>query len=212
MTTETVWRGHPTFVHYEISTDGRVRSLDRETITTLGIVKRYKGRELKPATNPYPTVMLTEQGHSLPCRVHVLMCETYYGPRPGPGYEVRHLNGDPTDNRLQNIAWGTKSENAQDTLRHGRHNHYQKTHCKHGHEFTAANTRMDTAGRRVCRECKRAAYTRQKEKTPRLGNYNTRKTHCKQGHEFTPENTARWPGRGRACRQCHRERQRKHRK
>ena len=30
----------------------------------------------------------------------------------------------------------------------------QKTHCKHGHEYTAANTLLDTKGYRYCRTCR----------------------------------------------------------
>ena len=28
-----------------------------------------------------------------------------------------------------------------------------KTHCKHGHEFTAENTRLDKKGHRRCKTC-----------------------------------------------------------
>ena len=40
------------------------------------------------------------------------------GPRP-EGMECRHLNGDRKDNRIENLRWGTRAENAQDRVIHG---------------------------------------------------------------------------------------------
>ncbi len=51
--------------------------------------------------------------------VHRLMLETFVGPRP-EGYICRHLDGDPTNNHLSNLCWGTPRENYDDTIRHGR--------------------------------------------------------------------------------------------
>ena len=47
--------------------------------------------------------------------VHRLMLETYVGECP-KGMECRHLNGIKTDNSLENLKWGTKSENQMDRL------------------------------------------------------------------------------------------------
>src|SRR5215471_1608313 len=43
--------------------------------------------------------------------VHRLILEAFVGPCP-KGMEARHLNGDRQDNRLVNLAWGTRLENA----------------------------------------------------------------------------------------------------
>jgi hypothetical protein len=51
--------------------------------------------------------------------IHVLVCAAFHGPRPGDGYEVAHGNGDPTDNCVGNLRWATRSENQQDSIRHG---------------------------------------------------------------------------------------------
>ena len=51
--------------------------------------------------------------------VHILACTAFHGPRP-VGMIVRHLNGDPLDNRAENLAWGTPRENEADKRAHGR--------------------------------------------------------------------------------------------
>lgn len=51
-------------------------------------------------------------------KVHALILETFAGPRP-EGHEVRHLNGDKTDNRLENLQWATHLENMSDLVPHG---------------------------------------------------------------------------------------------
>lgn len=40
----------------------------------------------------------------------------------------------------------------------------RKTHCVHGHEFNAINTRITAEGYRVCRPCKRASNRRWKQR------------------------------------------------
>lgn len=47
-----------------------------------------------------------------------LVCEAFHGHAPD-GYEVRHLNGQRSDDRADNLAWGTSAENSADTFRHG---------------------------------------------------------------------------------------------
>lgn len=39
---------------------------------------------------------------------------------PGtPGMECRHFDGDPANNRLLNLAWGSRAENEADKALHG---------------------------------------------------------------------------------------------
>src|SRR5690606_25876746 len=49
--------------------------------------------------------------------VHKEVAYAFLGPRP-EGLVVRHLNGDQTDNRVENLAYGTHKDNSQDALRH----------------------------------------------------------------------------------------------
>jgi hypothetical protein len=95
---------------YEVSSFGRVRSRPR---------RRTKGGILRLHLNRYgyPEVKLGGKRTTL---VHVMVATAFLGPRPA-GKEVRHLDGDPTNNRPENLAWGTHLENVHDTIRHGRH-------------------------------------------------------------------------------------------
>ncbi len=52
--------------------------------------------------------------------VHRLMLEAFVGPCP-PGMQCRHIDGNPANNRIENLAWGTRSENVMDAVRHGTH-------------------------------------------------------------------------------------------
>lgn len=116
---EEVWRPVPDVPGYSVSDRGRVRSEDR-MIWTLQGPKRRKGRVLSPvkAGAGYLTVALGTYRRDY---VHRLVLEAFLGPCP-EGEECRHLDGDPRNNRLDNLAWGTPEENSADKVRHGTHN------------------------------------------------------------------------------------------
>lgn len=100
-------------------------------------------------------------GHSL--FVHALVAQAFIGPRP-EGLEVRHLNGDPLDNRPENLAYGTGSDNRADSIRHGTHHQARKTECPQGHPYDSTNTRFTPDGKRKCRACARG-YARMRRAT-----------------------------------------------
>lgn len=83
----------------------------------------------KPSSPNYPMKRVDHQGPHGYRRValkrgfvfatHIVIATAFHGPKPSPAHEVRHLNGDRTDNRPENIAWGTRTENVRDMVRHG---------------------------------------------------------------------------------------------
>jgi hypothetical protein len=185
---------------YKVSDDGQVKSL-------VGVhgIRREKLRALTTDKGGYKRVTLKKDGVRRNHLVHHLVLIAFVGPKP-EGRECRHLNGDPGDNRLMNLVWGTSSENTDDTVRHGHHPFAGKTHCKNGHEFTPENTIVLRNGGRNCRTCNKeraAAWYLANRKTGVPSNKD--KTHCKRGHEFTPENTIRRSDGGRQCRACNRQ-------
>lgn len=117
------WRWIPEFEGlYQVSSLGRVRSVDRKvpckrrgTLAVRGRVLRARGS----ISNPYPGVWLCAgRNRRRFATVHTLAMEAFVGPRPD-GQEVRHLDGNPRNNRLDNLAYGTSAENKADAERHG---------------------------------------------------------------------------------------------
>jgi hypothetical protein len=50
--------------------------------------------------------------------VHRLVLEAFVGPNP-EGMVCRHLDGNPRNNHVGNLAWGTHVENGADQYTHG---------------------------------------------------------------------------------------------
>jgi hypothetical protein len=143
--------------------------------------------------------------------VHSLMAEAFIGPRPD-GQEVRHLNGQPADNRIENLTYGSKSENAYDSIEHGTHFNAGKTHCKNGHPFDDANTIFTERGR-LCRACKSAVNLRynKRERSKRGLTWRPRNiradadTHCANGHPYEDGSFSVLKSGAKRCLICHRE-------
>lgn len=116
------------------------------------------GRQLKPHEAGYVGHVRVEFPGRDRRYVHQVVARAFLGECP-PGQETRHLNGDPKDNRLENLAYGTRSENVLDSVRHGtyRNANREKTHCPRGHAYSFENTYRRPTGARECRTCKREA-------------------------------------------------------
>lgn len=122
-----------------------------------GVWSILSGKMLKSWPRPprgYLTVKFGHRGRNV--SVHKLVLEAFVGPCP-EGMECLHENDDPLDNRLSNLRWGTRTENLEDRVRNGTHNHAKKTRCKRNHEFTPENTYITTKGSRQCKQCVRDA-------------------------------------------------------
>lgn len=107
--------------YYQVSTLGRVRSLDR----TIKVIKTspkgkvfvserfYKGKIMsyKKLEKFYPSVALSKHGKNKHFMIHKLVAETFI-----PNIEskkcVNHINNVKYDNRIENLEWCTYSENS----------------------------------------------------------------------------------------------------
>lgn len=154
------WKAVPIASGHEVSSDGRIRSIDRFIDYKDGRGRLAKGKEMKLSTDPgskgYPrTTIRTDARGRVTFGIHQLVCLTFHGPAPTPRHEVRHLNGDQLDNRAENLAWGTRAENMQDVITHGRNAAMRKTQCPQGHPYSSSNTRIKNGRWRICRICSR---------------------------------------------------------
>ncbi len=121
--------------------------------------------------NPYPVVRLAKKGwKSNALSVHRMVAESFIGPIPD-GMVVRHLDGEPTNNRVTNLAIGSHSENHLDKRRHGTDPNAAKSYCVAGHPYSDENTyrRPDRPGSRQCRACNRQAARRYASRQKQVG-------------------------------------------
>lgn len=121
-----VWKDIPGYEGaYQASTLGRIRSVDRvrtsrNRYTGLPYERRFKGQILRPGQfckSGHVSVVLGRGTAGKP--VHQLIMQTFVGPCP-KGMEVLHKNGNPKDNRLENLRYGTRRENILDVYYQGK--------------------------------------------------------------------------------------------
>lgn len=142
------WRPVPEFEGiYWVSDQGEIFTQPRMG-SSGGLIKIQRAK-----TGGYAVYRFCDRDRSRTRTIHAVVAEAFLGPRPD-GMEVRHLNGDPTDCRLVNLAYGTHGDNVLDTVRHGNHVWASKAQCPSGHPYDDANTRI-YGGRRYCRACHR---------------------------------------------------------
>jgi len=101
------------FPNYWITRDGEVISEGR-----WGEPKTLRKFYMKGRA-PYAYVNLYADKKMMTCRVAVLVCEAFHGPRPNTQHEAAHRNGIHNDDRADNLRWATKIENAADRRLHG---------------------------------------------------------------------------------------------
>lgn len=111
---------------YEVSTLGRIRSLDRPHRVRGSGISSQKGQILSQwKQGNYMYCDLRKPGVKQKARIHVVVLEAFVGIRP-KDMVACHINGDSTDNRPCNLRWGTHKENAADKILHGTHQYGER--------------------------------------------------------------------------------------
>lgn len=125
------WRDAPGYECYQVSNEGRVKSLARDIVYKNGRIRHYDEKLLKPLNNGggYLIVNLYKDRKSETKYIHKLVAEAFI-PNPLNLPQVNHKDECKTNNRVwlnedgsvnlekSNLEWCTCKEN----INHGTHN------------------------------------------------------------------------------------------
>jgi hypothetical protein len=138
------WKPVP-FFPLEASSLGRIRSISRT-----GAQGLVKGKVLATVVRPYghTVVSLSVEGRKRTLYAHRLVLLAFEGPCPD-GKQACHRNGNATDNRPENLYWGTHAENMADGIRHGTSGKGESSGKAKLTERDVRAIRADARGRRV---------------------------------------------------------------
>ena len=101
---EEEWRDIKDFPNYQISNYGKIYS--KKSKILLHPDKHPNGGHLR--------VTLFKNKKRYRMWVHVLVLETFCENRPSDKHVCRHLDGNPENNYIGNLSWGTQMENILD--------------------------------------------------------------------------------------------------
>jgi len=108
---------------YEISSHGRIKSLDKSWVNDRGGLCRKPGKLLTPdTTNGYYHIKLWQNGRFKWFQIHQLVAIAFI-PNPENKPHVNHKNSIRSDNRVENLEWCTPKENLAHAVEKGRLKH-----------------------------------------------------------------------------------------
>lgn len=114
------WRTVPSYPAYSASSLGRVR---RDAVVHGGGGStRHPSGVLRQRALPLGHRQVTLSMHNKPTTVlvHRIVAEAFL-PAPQPGQDcVCHRDDDPSNNRPENLFWGTRADNMRDMVAKGR--------------------------------------------------------------------------------------------
>lgn len=110
-----IWKDVPEVDGFKASSLGRTWAPSTTAEMPNGGFRSYvtkptfgtKGKSFKNARHIY--FMTSYRGKNF--KVHRLVCSAFHGPAPFPRAVVIHIDEDATNNRPENLRWGTQKEN-----------------------------------------------------------------------------------------------------
>ena len=128
---EELWKPIEGYEDYEISSLGRVKSLARMTTTgNRSVPERIRTPNVMKG---YHCIALRKDKKIKVFRIHRLVIEHFGEKQPSEEYQVNHIDGDKSNNCIDNLEWVTPRENTLHAINTGlRHNPTEQTKKKMG--------------------------------------------------------------------------------
>lgn len=120
---EETWKPIPSYEGiYMVSDFGRVMALPKSISDPNGRIRKYNSLIMRQqSTNKYghKKVGLYKEGKCKEFLVHRLVLLAFVGEPIDQKLECLHIDGNPENNFLENLRWGTSKENSADCIKHG---------------------------------------------------------------------------------------------
>lgn len=123
---------------YEISSHGRVRIVERviehPALVNGAKYKTIRAKIRKPnVMKGYHCIALIKDKKTKVFRIHRLVMEHFGEVQPSEEHQVNHIDGDKSNNHIENLEWVTPKENTHHAIENGlRHNPNEETKKKMG--------------------------------------------------------------------------------
>lgn len=103
--------------YFEVSNLGNFRSKDRIVKYKKDGIRNYPGKPLLTETilEGYQRIVLMKDAIKKRYMCHRLVAETFI-PNPDNKPFINHINGNRSDNRVENLEWCTQSENERHSI------------------------------------------------------------------------------------------------
>lgn len=113
--------------YYQVSSFGRIRSVERDVLRKDGIWQHCKSYILIPfqgTTCNYLSIQLCKNNVTKKFLIHRLVAIAFLGLVRGYGLEVNHKDGNRHNNRLDNLELVSHQENIDHSIAHNLKNDY----------------------------------------------------------------------------------------
>lgn len=102
---------------YQVSNNGRVKSLSRNIARKNGQIAKVKEAILKPGIDRYGyhLVVLCNNGTKRTTTIHRLVAAAFI-PNPDNLPEIDHIDGDRANNHADNLRWSTRKQNSNNPI------------------------------------------------------------------------------------------------